>query len=150
MQRNDMNKNEKLKQLEYITFRVEAAWVPPLFSSQLLFSMYRQSDRRCSANRPNCCDCVSLQKFPVPYSLQWFCGRRSVHRLTPSLTRISKRTYLTEQAEPAKWIETVWTGNYGAETYFLVESFISLSFRCFYGLDASMGVSSLALHRWSA
>ena len=30
-----------------------------------------------------------------------------VHRLTLSLTRISKRTYLTEQGEPAKQIETV-------------------------------------------
>ena len=61
MQRNNVNKNEKLKQLEYITLRVgEGEFLPCIV----------KSDRRCSANQLNCRDCVSLQKFPVPYSLQ--------------------------------------------------------------------------------
>ena len=142
MQRNNVNKNGKLKQLEYITFRVGAAWVSPLFSSQLLFSMYRQSDRRCSANRLNCCDCVSLQKFPVPYSLQWFCGRHVVDCLTPFLTRIqSGHIWQSRENRPNK-SRLFGQGIMGRRLIF----WSNLSFR--YLSDASMSVSSLALHRW--
>ena len=141
MQRSNVNKNGKLKQLEYITSRVGAVWVPPVFSSQRLFSMYRQSDRRCSANRPNCCDCVSLQKIPVPYSLQWFCGRHVVDCLTPFLTRIqSGHIWQSRENQPNE--------SRLFEQGIMGRRFIFRSKLSFCYLDVSMGVSSLVLHGW--